>query len=165
MLWWRRRSGALPPGPLRGDLLNVERLEERARSLAGELVVSRWSGAGGDEYRRRLDDNAAVLREAYLTLAEDVHRGDALPPAAEWLLDNFHLVEAEAASVRRDLPLSYHRELPKVSAREMRGYARIHAMALELVRHSDARLDPQRLERFVAAYQTVAPLSLGELWA
>jgi cyclic beta-1,2-glucan synthetase len=38
-------------------------------------------------------------------------------------------------------------------------------MALELVRHSDARLDLQRLTRFVAAYQTVAPLTIGELWA
>ena len=38
-------------------------------------------------------------------------------------------------------------------------------MALEIVRHSDARLDAQRLERFLAAYQTVSPLSLGELWA
>ncbi|HEY5907066.1 MAG TPA: DUF3131 domain-containing protein, partial [Vicinamibacteria bacterium] len=35
----------------------------------------------------------------------------------------------------------------------------------EVIRHSDARLDAQRLERFLTAFQTQAPLSLGELWA
>ncbi|HEX3112814.1 MAG TPA: carbohydrate-binding protein, partial [Candidatus Eisenbacteria bacterium] len=38
-------------------------------------------------------------------------------------------------------------------------------MALEFIRHSDARFDLQRLTRFVSAYQMVAPLTLGELWA
>jgi cyclic beta-1,2-glucan synthetase len=42
---------------------------------------------------------------------------------------------------------------------------RVFAMAVELLRYSDARLDPQRLDRFMNAFQTVAPLSIGELWA
>jgi cyclic beta-1,2-glucan glucanotransferase len=163
--WWHKPL-PLPPGPLRGELLNLEHLEERARTLAAELVVSprpRPGGSGG--HARRLEDNALALRAAYRTLAEDVQRGEAVPPAAEWLLDNFHLVEAEVVTLGRDLPPSYYRELPKVTSREMRGIARVYAMALEIVRHSDARLDAPRLERFVAAYQTVSPLSLGELWA
>ena len=47
----------------------------------------------------------------------------------------------------------------------MAGIARVYAMALELIRHTDGRLDRQQLVRFVAAYQTVAPLTIGELWA
>jgi uncharacterized membrane protein YdjX (TVP38/TMEM64 family) len=43
--------------------------------------------------------------------------------------------------------------------------ARIYAIAVELLRYSDARLDPHRLNRFIHAYQTVAPLTIGELWA
>ena len=38
-------------------------------------------------------------------------------------------------------------------------------MAVELLRHSDARLDAERLTRFINAYQAVAPLTIGELWA
>ena len=72
---------------------------------------------------------------------------------------------ARSADVRQDLPAKYYRELPKLAPRELAGSARVHAMALELVRHSDGRLDPPRLTRFVAAYQTVAPLTIGELWA
>jgi cyclic beta-1,2-glucan synthetase len=162
---WRRRARALPAGALRGDILNVERLEDRARALASEMVVSPRSRAGAAESRRRLEDNAGVLRDGYLTLAEDVHRGERLTPAGEWLLDNFHLIEAEVANVRRDLPLTYHNQLPKLENGELRGYARAHALAIELVRHSDARLDAQRLDRFAIAYQSVCSLSLGELWA
>ena len=38
-------------------------------------------------------------------------------------------------------------------------------MALELIRHSDSRLDRSQLVRFMNSYQSVAPLTIGELWA
>ncbi len=113
----------------------------------------------------RLDENLRVLRKVYGVLADDVHAGEAVPPAAEWILDNFHLVDAEAKAVRHDLPPRYYRKLPRLAAREYSGQARIHAMAVELIRHGDGRLDADRLTRFVVAFQTVAPLSIGELWA
>jgi cyclic beta-1,2-glucan synthetase len=100
----------------------------------------------------------------YRILADDVHRGEFLSPAAEWLLDNFHLIESEIRSVQHDLPGRYYRECP--SSRPARcPAARIYAMALELVRHTDSRFDRGQLVRFMAAYQTVAPLTIGELWA
>jgi cyclic beta-1,2-glucan synthetase len=61
-----------------------------------------------------------------------------VPPAAEWLLDNFHLVEAEVVQLRRDLPPGYHRQLPMLQAPGTRPIARIHLLAVELLRHSDA---------------------------
>jgi cyclic beta-1,2-glucan synthetase len=86
-------------------------------------------------------------------------------PAAEWLLDNFHLVAAEISNVRESLPLSYYRELPKLALRELAGNARVYALAIELIRHSDSRLDQDQLVRFLNSFQTVAPLTIGELWA
>jgi cyclic beta-1,2-glucan synthetase len=67
--------------------------------------------------------------------------------------------------IRHHLPTRYYRELPKLATRERAGTARVYAMAVELLRYSDARLDPKRLERFIVAYQTVTSLSIGELWA
>src|ERR1017187_1386044 len=151
--------------PLRGELLGLESLEARAKTLAGVFTLARDPLAGGHDVRTRLDANVRVLREAYRLLAGDVRRGDAVDPAAEWLLDYFHLVESEARAVRHDLPSRYYQKLPKLAARELSGKARIHAMALELIRHGDGRLDAERLTRFVLAYQTVAPLTIGELWA
>jgi cellobiose phosphorylase len=143
----------------------VEHLEERARALAASYTLARNPRRRPRRFLPRLHENARFLRHAYRALAYDVRRGEAVPPAAEWLLDNFHLVEAEFREVRKDLPQRYYLELPKIAARELAGMARIHAMALEFIRHSDARFDSDRLTRFVSAYQTVAPLTLGELWA
>ncbi len=151
--------------PLRGELLSPEGLEERAKTLAAVFTLVPASRAGGHDELPRLEGNIRVLNAAYRSLADDVHRGVAVPPAAEWLLDNFHLVESEARAVRHDLPVRYYRKLPKLAAREFSGKARIHAMALELIRHGDGRLDAERLTRFVLAFQTVAPLTIGELWA
>ncbi|HSD33669.1 MAG TPA: hypothetical protein VLB49_17265, partial [Gemmatimonadales bacterium] len=106
-----------------------------------------------------------MLREAYRTCSDDVHRGAFVPPAAEWLLDNFHIIEGVIRDTRHDLPQQYYLQLPKLASREMAGIARIYAMALELIRHTDGRLERQQLVRFVTAYQTVAPLTIGELWA
>src|SRR3989441_2415844 len=160
----RRRPGS-DTSPLRGELLSVEHLEERARILAASYTLARNPRQRPLRFAPRLHENARVLRNAYQVLATDVRRGEPVAPAAEWLLDNFHLVETEMGEIRRHLPTRYYRELPKLTTRELAGTARVYAMAVELLRYSDARLDPQRLERFIYAYQTVAPLSIGELWA
>ena len=166
------RQGHAPPRPigldstpLHGELLGVERLEERARVLAAGFTLSRHPRRGPHRLLRRLTDDARVLRQAYRLLAGDVRRGEAMGPAAEWLLDNFHLVEGEIREIRHYLPTRYYLKLPKLATRELSGTARVYAMAVELLRYSDARLDLERLVRFMNAYQTVAPLSLGELWA
>jgi cyclic beta-1,2-glucan synthetase len=166
------RQGRPPPrpigldsSPLHGELLGVERLEERARVLAAGFTLARHPRRRPHRLLRRLTDDARVLREAYRLLAGDVRRGEAMGPAAEWLLDNFHLVEGELREVRHYLPSRYYLELPKLATRELSGTARVYAMAVEVLRYSDARLDLERLVRFMNAYQTVAPLSIGELWA
>src|SRR5213594_1259816 len=161
----RLRLIGLDTSPLHGELLGVERLEERARALAAEYTLSRNPRRGPPRLLRRLADDARVLRDAYRLLAGDVRLGEPIAPAAEWLLDNFHLVEAEVREIRHHLPTRFYRELPKLATRELAGTARAYAMAVELLRYSDARLDARRLNRFVYAYQTVAPLTIGELWA
>ena len=151
--------------PLRGELLSLEGLEERAKTLAAAFTLAPVSRSVRHHVLPRLEENILVLTAAYRFLADDVRRGVAVPPAAEWLLDNFHLVESEVRAVRHGLPFQYYRKLPKLAAREFSGEARIHAMALELILHSDGRLDADRLTHFLLAFQTVAPLTIGELWA
>ena len=41
----------------------------------------------------------------------------------------------------------------------------MYDIALETISHGDGRVDPENLSSFVAAYQTVTVLKLGELWA
>ena len=137
----------------------------RARALAARFTLARRTRRGARRFRARFNEHGRVLRQAYRAVAEDVHQGRAIPPAAEWLLDNFHLIESEQLEIRRNLPRSYYLELPKLASRESGGAARIYAMAVELINHSDGHLDLDRLTRFVTSYQTLAPLTIGELWA
>jgi cyclic beta-1,2-glucan synthetase len=161
-------GGRPPPQaekPLRDELLSIERLEERAKALAARFTVDPNRRRMARSVFPRFGDNARLLSQAYRTLAEDVHEGELVTPAAEWLLDNFHLVASEIRNVRQNLPRGYYRELPKLALRELAGHARVYAMAVELIRHSDSRLDRQQLLRFMNSYQTVASLTIGELWA
>ncbi len=159
------RPVGLDSSPLHGELLGIERLEARARALAAEFTLARDPHRAAPRPLRRLHDDARVLRAAYQAFARDLRQGVTITPAAEWLLDNFHLIEGELREVRRHVPSRYYRELPKLAARDRAGSARVYAMAVELLRCSDARLDAQRLERFMNAYQGVTPLTIGELWA
>src|SRR6266446_4211317 len=160
-----RRPPPKADKPLRDELLSIERLEERARALAARFTLDPNPRRAARNVLPRFDDNARVLRESYVNLADAVHRGEFVTPAAEWLLDNYHLVASEVLDVRRNLPPGYYRELPKLALRELAGDARVYAMAVELIRHSDSRLDRQQLVRFMNGYQAVAPLTIGELWA
>ncbi|MGE0705703.1 MAG: hypothetical protein AB7P22_17410, partial [Vicinamibacterales bacterium] len=114
---------------------------------------------------QRLRAHARVLRTVYTGLAEDLRHGEPAAPAAEWLLDNFHLISATIRDIRHDVPPSFYRRLPILADDEFAGLPRICALALELVRSSAGRLDAQRLQRFIIAFQSVTPLTIGELWA
>jgi cyclic beta-1,2-glucan synthetase len=151
--------------PLRDDLLSAERLEDRALALAARLTINPDPRRRARNTVPRFDDNVHFLRDAYRTLADDVRMGQFVASAADWLLDNFHLISSEISDIRRNLPRTYSRTLPVLAAREHAGQARIYVIAVELIRHSDSRLDRHQVVRFLNSYQQVAPLTIGELWA
>jgi cyclic beta-1,2-glucan synthetase len=86
-------------------------------------------------------------------------------PAAEWFLDNYHLIEEQIRTARRHLPRGYSRDLPRLVNGASAGYPRVYDIALELISHADGRVDAASLRAFVASYQSVKPFLLGELWA
>jgi cyclic beta-1,2-glucan synthetase len=146
------------------ELLSIELLEEHARRLAALLSIVPGRGGNGRQHLRRLKEHMRALGEVYTDLAEDARR-ESTSPAAEWLLDNFHIIAATARDIHHDLPASFFKRLPRVAADEFAGLPRIYAVALELIRSSAGRLDSQRLQRFITAFQSVTPLTIGELWA
>src|SRR6185503_15229298 len=95
-----------------------------------------------------------------------VARGDPQPVASEdWLRDNYHVVQDQVREVRQDLPKKFYLELPKLADGADQGYPRVYLIARELIAHTAGRLDLDTLVDFTAAYQKVAPLSIGETWA
>jgi cyclic beta-1,2-glucan synthetase len=149
--------------PIRAEIFSVERLEQYAHTLARDHRIVRKKGRA--KLLPRLEDNGRKLVGTYRALVEAIRSGRSISPAAEWLVDNFHIVEEQLREIREDLPKSYYYELPKLAEGELKDYPRIYAVALALIAHTDSRLDTNTLRRFIAAYQTVAPLTIGELWA
>ncbi len=150
--------------PIRAELFGAERLEQHAASLA---VAQRVTGrrVSGRRLTNRLRDNGRVLLDAYRAIGDAIREERAITPAAEWLVDNFHVVEEQIREIRDDLPRNYYRQLPKLADGPLAGYPRDFGLAWAYVAHTDSRFDPQPLERFVRAYQRVQPLTIGELWA
>lgn len=163
----RRLKGAADSGdeaPIREELYSIERLEQYAAALAAEHEIA-------EKPRRvnlllpRLEENGRKLVAAYKALAESIRAEHVISPAAEWLVDNFHIVEEQVREIREDLPKGYYHELPKLATGDFAGYPRIYALLVALISHTDSHLDTETLRRFINAYQRVAPLSIGELWA
>ena len=88
-----------------------------------------------------------------------------ITPAGEWLLDNFYLIEEQIRTAKRHLPKGYSKGLPRLKKGPSARLPRVYDIALEVISHGDGRVDPETLSGFVAAYQTVTVLKLGELWA
>ncbi|HET7032322.1 MAG TPA: cyclic beta 1-2 glucan synthetase, partial [Casimicrobiaceae bacterium] len=158
-----RSSGSGDELPLRSELFSADQMEQHGRSLAAAHRVT--SRRGADQLLPRLAANEAVLVDACNRLTVAVRANRRITPAGEWLLDNFYLIEDQIRTAKRHLPKGYSRELPRLAAGPSGGLPRVYDIALETIAHGDGRVDPESLSRFVAAYQTVTPLKLGELWA
>jgi hypothetical protein len=118
-----------------------------------------------DDLLSRLAENEDVLTDAVDLLTAAIIADQQISPAGEWLLDNFYLIEEQIRTAKRHLPKDYSRELPRLANGPSAGLPRVYDIALETISHGDGRVDPEALSRFVAAYQTVTDLNLGELWA
>lgn len=146
------------------DTPDLGRLEVRASRLAEEHIVSRRPGVRPSPVDR-LERHEGFLREAYERFLQSSEAEDALSYTAEWLLDNFYVVQEAARQIRENLPEGYYRRLPKLDTTGLRGYPRIFAIALDLIEYGRGRLDMDRATRFVHAYQQINSLTMGELWA
>jgi cyclic beta-1,2-glucan synthetase len=149
--------------PLRAELYSADQMEQHGKDLAAAHRIA--SGRASHRLLERLGDNERRLVEIRDLLAAAVADNRRITPGAEWLLDNFHLVEEQIRTAKRHLPRGYSRELPRLSQGAGAGLPRVYDLAAEAISHGDGRVDAESLARFVAAYQTVTPLRMGELWA
>ncbi|HUM17088.1 MAG TPA: glucoamylase family protein [Candidatus Nitrosotalea sp.] len=155
-----------PPGtqdPIRADLFSPERLEEHGERIARRRVLA--EGAAGRRLAPRVRDSGRVLLQCYRDIAAVIRDEGATTPAAEWFVDNFHVVDAVVRQVREDLPRGFYRQLPKLADGPLEGYPRVLDLAWAFVAHTDSRFEPETLQRFVRGFQRVHPLTIGELWA
>lgn len=163
----RQKPRLAAPGgedePIRFELFSNERLEQHAASLAKAQKAE--VHPDGLKLMPRVRENSRVLFDAYQTIGKAAREHRAITPAAEWLLDNFHVIEEQINDINLYLPEKFYKQLPKLTDGFLAGYPRVYGIAWALVAHTDSRFSPEQLACFMRAYQQVQPLSIGELWA
>ncbi|MES3012422.1 MAG: carbohydrate-binding protein, partial [Pseudomonadota bacterium] len=155
--------GAVEP-PNRSEIFGPERFAQHGRSL-GETHRAKHATRRAAAFFPRLEDNIRALREAQHYIGSQAATGYQVSPAAEWLLDNFHLIEGQLKEIHEGLPRRYFRDLPVLVDEPLAGLPRIYGVAWAFVAHTDGAFDEDLLTHFLAAYQETRELTLGELWA
>jgi len=150
--------------PFHSELYSSEKLDRHARTIAKTHKLLAKSHTR-DHLLTRLDDNEETLLKVRTLLADSIKAGTAITPGGEWLLDNFYLIEEQVALARKHLPKGYSEELPYLANGLSSKLPRVYNIVLEIISHSDGRVDLKNLSSFIEAYQTRTVLTLGELWA
>src|SRR5262249_20753537 len=145
------------------ELYGADQMEPHGRVLAASHQLS--TARVPDQLLARLADNERVLVATCDLLTATVKDNRRITPAGEWLVAHPSLIDDQIRTAYRHLPKTYSKELPRLASGPSAQLPRVYDIALETIAHGDGRLDIESLSRFVAAYQAVSPLKLGELWA
>ncbi|MEN6472772.1 MAG: hypothetical protein ABFD81_02060, partial [Syntrophaceae bacterium] len=161
----KRFGKKYPPGepPLRAELLSRDQMRQHGRVLAASHTLTQKRAP--ERLLARLTENEGVLVETCGLLTSAVKANRRIAPAGEWLLDNLYLIKEQIRTAKKHLPKGYSRELPRLGSGPSAGLPRVYDIALETISHGDGRVDQGSLGSFIAAYQQVTALKLGELWA
>ncbi|MGV3726308.1 GH36-type glycosyl hydrolase domain-containing protein [Hydrogenophaga sp.] len=150
--------------PIRSEIFGVARFEQHGRSLGASHRAGRAT-FGQATFYPRLQGNIRSLRASYQHIAAHAQDEREISPAAEWLFDNFHLIEDQLREIREGLPDRYYRSLPVLQDAPLTGLPRVYGVAWAFVAHTDSAFDETLLEHFLNAYQDERELTQGELWA
>jgi cyclic beta-1,2-glucan synthetase len=145
-------------------LLSGEELEKHAQIKAREHRIT-----SQPKYQtwpvNQLNANYDVIISVYKELNDDIQKKRPVPPAAEWLLDNFYIIEEQVKALRRDLNKKTFLQLPVLKNGDLKGQARIFAIAIEIISHTDGQIDDKVILDYLNAYQTQNILFDREIWA
>ncbi len=149
--------------PMREELFSSEQMDQFGKTLAARHKVS--SNPGKDRLLKRLADNEDTLQKVRKLLTDSIKKNYQVTPAGEWLIDNFYLIEEHIRIAKTHFPKNYSEDLPQLVNGTSAGVTRSYDIVLQIISHSDGRIDMESLSCFITAYQTITHLKLGELWS
>ena len=160
----RRPGGPVDSERVQGEPLAAARLQRYARRLASTHRVK--ADVGREEpLLQQLSLCEEVIERVRQELAEASRMEHTISATAEWILDNAYIIQGQIDDVMVHLPKKFYHELPVLASEPGNGEPRIYHLATELIQHADSYLDRNNINEFLTAYQSVSPLTIGELWA
>ncbi len=137
-------------------------VEELAVNLAQNLELLGHPD-NADPLPARVKMLGTFLQSAYRYFDKISGVEGAESQAAEWVLDNFYIVEQALRQINQNLPQGFYQRLPKTKVNDA-DLPRIQALAFALTKASDSRLSPDQLKSFIQSFQNITVLKIGELW-
>ena len=143
---------------------NLEELKQFAEQMAEKHQIA----VSNRKFRPRfpkLEENIQVLVQAYQSTNEEVKSKGNIVPAAEWLLDNFYIIEEQYKEIQYSIKKDLYRNLPVLSKGTFSGYSRVYGIAADMTEHLDGSMEEDVIVTFLEGYQKHSPLTSKELWA
>ena len=148
-----------------GEVFRENPVAVLARHLAGQYVLSQ-EVIGKPLPLHRLEQQERFLNGAYQHFSSTVQQDITPSYAAEWLLDNFFVVQQAIRQIREDMPSSYYQQLPKLKNTAWAKYPRIYALGQETIAYSNSQINIEDTVALLQAFQAGGvSLTMGELWA
>ena len=155
----QQKAHFLPDSPWEDDSAAA-----KARAFAASHILVKNFSKGFD-LLKSLNQVEILLGQAYPRFREASDLQSKTSHTAEWVLDNYYIIQQAIRQIRQDMPRGYYRQLPRIENPPYGIVPRIHAFVQLFLQTCQAQVDAESLERFVRAYQEVSPLTTGELWA
>lgn len=139
-----------------------DELERHAEALAkSQTTLIRKRSIG--RVSKRIEAKFQNILDTYENLNRDASSSFPIPPAAEWLLDNFYIIEEQKSIIVKELNET-RKAVPVIAEGTYSGFPRIYSIAVEIVSHVDGNANEKTIRDFITAYQRYTFLSIEELW-
>lgn len=146
--------------PLPQDQLQVQAIE-----LAYTLKNVTKNKKAHHQLKALLQQKVPILEKIRSNVADAEHIEQTVTLSGSWLLDNDYVIQENIREIQRGLPLKYYRELPILIDGPMAKLPRIYALSVNLIDATANRLNQENIIAFLDAFQSIEPLTIGELWA
>lgn len=113
----------------------------------------------------RMQENYRYIAAAYRRLNKSLRDKKRVSDNAEWLFDNFYIIEQQTRQISLSIKKKNYATLPIIRSGAYHGYPRIFALVHELVSHTDSVVNQDTLINFVNVYQKNLRLRDEEIWS
>nr|MDO8118667.1 glucoamylase family protein [Candidatus Sigynarchaeota archaeon] len=149
--------------PFRSELFSLEQLEHLGYELAGWHEIKKKNVSL--DLLDVLEKNRQTLESVRTLLQNAVDNKYSISPAGEWILDNYYLIAEQISTIKYDFPIEYLMKLPQLANGDFKGIPRIYDIIVDLLAHTDSKIDKINLQSIIYGYQRKVALTLAELWA
>lgn len=113
----------------------------------------------------KLDKDYQILIQAYQSTNEEVKSRRDIVPAAEWLMDNYYIIEEQYKEIQYNTDKDFYKDLPVLTRGKYSGYPRIYGIAAGMTEYLDGRIEEETIVLFIESFQEHFSLTSKELWA